>query len=101
MAGIDFEELERRITSYDKRDIRESLEELLCDIEKGGRVDAYAIILCEKGEPPCHQIKAEGNGLLLAKKLVELLEAEPELNMLFSRERTKLAIKRLNDKYNK
>lgn len=101
MAGIDFDELERRITSYDKRDIRESLEVGLSGVTGDNRIDAYAIILCENGDPPTHQIVSAGNGNLLANKLVVLLEANPELYMLFREGLTKRFMERLNDKYNK
>ena len=99
MAGIDFDELTKKIASYDKEDIRESLERCLNAVD--GRRDAYAIILCKDEQPPCFQVIAEGNGNMLAKTLVDMLEENPELNIIFTRERTKRVMKRLNDKYNK
>lgn len=99
MAGIDFDELTKKIASYDKEDIRESLERCLNAVD--GRIDAYAIILCEDEEPPCYQVVAEGNGNMLAKKIVDLLEMNPELNTIFINERAERVMKRLNDKYNK
>ena len=99
MAGIDFEELERRITSYGKEDIRESLERCLNAVD--GRRDAYAIILCEDEKPTSYQVIAEGNGNLLAKTLVDILETNTELDSLFTRERAERAMKRLRDRYNK
>ena len=99
MAGIDFDELTKKIASYDKEDIRESLENLLCHIESG-RVDAYAIILCEK-EKNNLLIESRGNGNILGKSLVTYLELYPELNTIFTSERAERVMKRLNDKYNK
>lgn len=99
MAGIDFDKLTKKIATYGKEDIRESLE--MCLNGVGGRIDTYAIILCEDGEPPCHQVIAEGNGNLLAKKIADLLEMNPESDMIFMSERAERVMKRLNDKYNK
>jgi outer membrane protein assembly factor BamA len=99
MAGIDFDKLIKKIVTYDKEDIRESLERCLNAVD--GRIDAYAIILCEDEEPPCYQVVAEGNGNLLADKIVDILEANPELNVLFTKERAERAMKRLKNKYNK
>lgn len=101
MAGIDFDELTKKIASYDKEDIRKSLEEALSGVYGDNRIDAYAIILCEYGNPPTHQIVSAGSGNLLADNLVDMLEANPELNMIFTSERTERVMKRLNDKYNK
>lgn len=99
MAGIDFDELTKKIASYDKQDIRESLERCLNAVD--GRIDAYAIILCEDEEPPCYQVVAEGNGNMLANKLVDILETNTEMNVLFTNERAERAMKRLRDRYNK
>lgn len=98
MAGIDFDELTKKIATYDKEDIRESLENLLCHIEKGGRVDAYAIILCEK-EKNNLLIESRGNGNILGKSLVTYLELCPELNTIFTSERADRVMKRLKDRY--
>ncbi len=82
MAGIDFDELTKKIASYGKDDIRESLEEALSGVYGDNRIDAYAIILCEYGNPPTHQIISAGHANLLAMKVALWLDQNPALERL-------------------